>query len=270
MSKPGRLCPLHYRYSPDVFATAARLHADTVLIAGGLYGNLAALDGLKRLLETDTKLVFNGDFNWFNTSADGFRSINQDILAHSALRGNVETELRPDDTGAEGGDADYDAGCGCAYPPNVDDALVERSNDIMLRLRKIARGFPQLTNELKALPMHLVAEVGGLRIAIVHGDAHSLAGWDFGHEALHAPENATALTRLFSQAQVDVFAEQPHLSSRRCANSGAGARIRHHKQWRRRHAQLRGNTLWHRDTDIHLPLPAYSASLRDTHRCRLC
>lgn len=206
MTKPGRLCPLHYRYSPSVFAPAAQLHADTVLIAGGLYGNLAALDGLKRLLEPDTRLVFNGDFNWFNTSADGFQTINEEALAHTALRGNVETELRHDDTDAQGSDADYDAGCGCAYPPDVEDALVERSNDIMLRLREIARGFPQLTSELKALPMHLVAQVGDVRIAIVHGDAHSLSGWDFGHDSLHASENAAALTRLFSQAQVDVFA----------------------------------------------------------------
>ena len=32
--------------------------------------------------------------------------------------------------------------------------------------------------------MHLVAAVGGLRVGIVHGDAVSLAGWRFAHDAL--------------------------------------------------------------------------------------
>src|SRR5437763_14878861 len=31
--------------------------------------------------------------------------------------------------------------------------------------------------------MHLVAEIAGLRIGIVHGDAESLAGWQFSQEA---------------------------------------------------------------------------------------
>ena len=199
LSNPGRYCPLHYRYAPPVFARPAQLHADTLLIAGGLYGNLAALDVIGRLMEPETTLVLNGDFNWFNISPAGFSSVNTQAMQHVALRGNVETELRS-------GYAATDAGCGCAYPDNVDDAQVEHSNAIMSRLREVASQFPQLADQLGALPMHLVAEVGDLRIAIVHGDAHSLAGWEFNHTALHSAHNEQMLTNLFTQAKVDVFA----------------------------------------------------------------
>jgi len=36
-----------------------------------------------------------------------------------------------------------------------------------------------MRKRLAVLPMHLVAEVGSLRIGIAHGDAESLAGWQF-------------------------------------------------------------------------------------------
>ena len=197
MSDSGRSCPLHYRYAPREFARAEELNADTLVIAGGLYGNLAALDLLHRLLEPEASLVFNGDFNWFNANPAAFSSINSQVLRHVALRGNVETELQSDDP---------DAGCGCAYPPEIDDAQVEHSNAVMSRLRQIASPFPQLTGQLMALPMHLVAAVGDLRIAIVHGDARSLSGWEFGHTALHSPDSPADLTGIFEQANVDVFA----------------------------------------------------------------
>lgn len=197
MTNPGRACPLHYRYAPRDFARAPELHADTLLIAGGLYGNLASLDVLHRLLEPESSLVFNGDFNWLNTNATAFSSLNSQVLQHVALRGNVETELHSDDP---------DAGCGCAYPPDVDDAQVEHSNAIMSRLRQVASPFAQLTGQLCALPMHLVAAVGDLRIAIVHGDARSLSGWEFGHTALHSPNSEAGLAGIFEQANVDVFA----------------------------------------------------------------
>jgi hypothetical protein len=52
--------------------------------------------------------------------------------------------------------------------------------------------------------MHLVAEVGGLRIGIVHGDAESLAGWQFSQETLRErPERAGVL---LAGSGVDVFA----------------------------------------------------------------
>lgn len=197
MNSAGRVCPLHYHYQTAVFARSPEIHADTLLIAGGLYGNLLALEALQRLLEPGATLIFNGDFNWFNVDPSGFQTINNVVLQHSALRGNVETEIDS---------IDGDAGCGCAYPPDVDDTEVERSNAITTRLRKVAAQFPELGHQLGALPMHLVAQVGGLRVGVVHGDASSLAGWEFSHDRLHASDASEMQRNLFNVAKVDVFA----------------------------------------------------------------
>ena len=198
MSSPGRVCPLHYRYEPAALSREPELHADTLVIAGGLYGNQPALDTLRRLLEPDAALVFNGDFNGFNAEPAGFSAINTEVLQHTAIRGNVETELGAVETGV--------AGCGCAYPDDVDDDEVERSNTIVTHLRRVASRFPDLMERLSALPMHLVARVGDLRIGIVHGDAHSLAGWELAHDRLHASDESELVHDLFDLADVDVFA----------------------------------------------------------------
>ena len=193
---PGRFCPRHYRYSPAVFARTADLQAESLYIVGGLYGNPFALEAVLAMARRESAtLVFNGDFNWFNVDPTDFEGINVTVLQHAALRGNVETEIAGEDDGA---------GCGCAYPERVGDAEVERSNEILGELRKTARAHPHLRSRLGALPMHLVAEIRGLRIGIVHGDAESLAGWQFSQEALRErPERADAL---LAGAGVDVFA----------------------------------------------------------------
>jgi len=193
---PGRNCPLAYRYSPEVFRRAPEIAAETLYVIGGLYGNPFALDALVDLAAQESPaptLVFNGDFNWFDVDPGGFAALNAGVLEHVALRGNVETELANDDG---------EAGCGCAYPAYVGDADVARSNAILGRLRDTARGFPGLRERLGRLPMHAVAAVGGVRIAIVHGDAWSLAGWRFGEAGLAE----AAIERAFDAADVSVFA----------------------------------------------------------------
>jgi hypothetical protein len=197
MQRPGRVCPLHYRYTPAAFARDPELQCDTLFVVGGLYGNRPALDALQGLLEPGASLVFNGDFNWFNIDPDGFESINAGVLRHFALRGNVETELR--DRGDE-------AGCGCAYPQSVDDLLVERSNTIMKRLKQTGALFPGLVQRLTGLPMHAVAQVGDARVGIVHGDAWSLAGWEFAHDRLHEPDRGVSMQAVFADADIDIFA----------------------------------------------------------------
>src|SRR6266540_1205226 len=149
-TRPGRSCPRHYRYSPAVFARAADLKAQSLYIVGGLYGNPFALDAVLAMARRESAaLVFNGDFNWFNVDPAEFERVNEVVLQHVAMRGNVETEMAGEDSGA---------GCGCAYPEWVGDAEVERSNKILRRLRETARGFPDLCARLGGLPMHLVAE----------------------------------------------------------------------------------------------------------------
>jgi hypothetical protein len=60
--------------------------------------------------------------------------------------------------------------------------------------------------------MHAVAQVGGARIGIVHGDAWSLAGWRFAHDRLHADTSDGTLDAALALAAVDGFA-----SSHTCA-----------------------------------------------------
>ena len=196
MTSPGRTCPLSYRYAPESLRRAPELVADTVWIAGGLYGNPFALERLVALYERERgakALVFNGDFHWFDAQTDLFDQINRKVLEFAALRGNVETELAAPLA---------DAGCGCAYPDWVDDGTVARSNEIIERLRAVAGD----ARALAALPMHLVARVGAARVGIVHGDAASLAGWGFAQETLSTSAGRLSAQEAFDLAQVDVFA----------------------------------------------------------------
>jgi hypothetical protein len=183
-----------------VFAGAATLQADTLYVIGGLYGNLCALDAIEEIAAREPltpTLVFNGDFHWFDAESQLFAEVQQRVLKHVALRGNVETELAGDDS---------DAGCGCAYPDSVPDADVERSNSILRRLRGVATQVAGARAALAAAPMTAVAAVGALRVGIVHGDAWSLAGWRFAHDALHGDADQERLARAFEQAAVDGFA----------------------------------------------------------------
>ncbi|MGH8709335.1 MAG: metallophosphoesterase family protein [Burkholderiales bacterium] len=199
-ASPGRACPLSYRYAPGAFAGAPALRADTLWIAGGLYGNryaLAALLEAQAAEPGDKALVFNGDFHWFDALAAEFELIDEAVAGFPAIRGNVETEIADPAAGA---------GCGCAYPDWVGDATVDHSNAIIERLRAAARTSGRDLQRLSALPMHLVAEVGGERIGIVHGDAESLAGWNFSQEVLATPAGLAEAERQLARAGVRVFA----------------------------------------------------------------
>jgi hypothetical protein len=203
---PGRTCPPSYGYSPRALARPADISAEVLYVIGGLYGNALALEAIERMAAQEAvaaALVFNGDFHWFDADPSAFAEIQHRVLAHRALRGNVETEIASDDAAA---------GCGCAYPETVPDEDVARSNAILDRLRGVAAQVAGSRASLGALPMHAVAEVGGARIGIVHGDAWSLAGWRFAHDRLHAETPDDALDAALALAAVDGFA-----SSHTCA-----------------------------------------------------
>jgi hypothetical protein len=211
---PGRSCPLAYRYRPEALAQPAQLEADTLYVVGGLYGNPAALRALLELADREPggrpAIVFNGDFHWLDVDPEDFRAISETVLRHHAIKGNVEAEL----ASAE------DTGCGCAYPDYIGDAVVERSNQIMTRLRATASRFPGLVGRLGELPRHLTASVGGQRIGILHGDPESLAGWRLALEAMEPGDplvrrqvgwhgratTAADLLDWFHRADVRVFA----------------------------------------------------------------
>ena len=198
---PGRSCPLHYHYGPDVFRQTPPPYLrdlEVLYVVGGLYGNESALLEVLRLFNAEIgrkRLIFNGDFHWFDADPRAFARIQQAVLAHTALRGNVETELA---------EPMANAGCGCAYPDWVADAVVERSNRILHRLRSAVT--PSQRQALADLPMWLTAEVGDCRIAIVHGDAQSLAGWGFAQEHLRDAARLQQVRDWFARAGVDAFA----------------------------------------------------------------
>jgi hypothetical protein len=54
--------------------------------------------------------------------------------------------------------------------------------------------------------MHLVAQVGPLRVGIVHGDATSLAGWRFAHDRLDDPASRAWLDEIGTASRIDLFA----------------------------------------------------------------
>jgi hypothetical protein len=200
LARPGRTCPLSYRYSPSSIAAAVALDVETLWVAGGLYGNTLALDALLAAYSAERgrkALVFNGDFHWFDVDPAEFRRVNDAVLEFHALRGNVETEIAAPEQGA---------GCGCGYPDWVGDDTVERSNRIIERLKITARKSGARLERLAGLPMHLAARVGDATVGIVHGDATSLAGWSFSQEALATPGGYAAARYAFANAGVDIFA----------------------------------------------------------------
>ena len=197
---PGRVCPIGYRYGAAATAGAPERAAETLYVVGGLYGNRQALDAIEVMAASEAgevRICFNGDFNWFNIDDAGFRAINERVLRHDAILGNVEAEFaQPSD----------EAGCGCAYPANVDDEVVERSNGIHAILKRTAARHPDILARLGALPMVARYRIGGAAIGVVHGDAEALAGWRFDPPALDDPREQPWRDAAFREAKVDVFA----------------------------------------------------------------
>ncbi len=196
----GRVCPLRYRYGAAAIAQAPERETPTLYVIGGLYGNLQALDTIEAMAAAERvapRLCFNGDFNWFNVADGNFEQVNQRVLAHDAILGNVEAEL---DSPAD------DAGCGCAYPDAVDSGTVERSNQIHRRLKATALQHPGILQRIATLPMVARYRVGPCRVAVVHGDAESLAGWRFDVNALDDVDALPWLRSAFMEADVDLFA----------------------------------------------------------------
>lgn len=198
--RPGRSCPIDYRYTPQAIAAAPVLEADVLWVVGGLYGNTEALATLTRLVGAESaarvEVVLNGDFHWFDASPAEYSAVTAGTARWKAMRGNVETEL------ARLGD--IDAGCGCAYPDTVPQEDVDRSNAMMARLRVTARALGQ-DDALRGLPMFRRARVGGLRVGIVHGDDRSLAGWRLAQDMLEASRR-DGLDESFEAAGIDLLA----------------------------------------------------------------
>ena len=85
-------------------------------------------------------------------------------------------------------------------------ARLRQASQVSAPLRATALAQPGLTARLGALPLFAVAQVGAIRVGIVHGDADSLAGWGFSQEALATPEGLDAAGEAIATAGVGVIA----------------------------------------------------------------
>lgn len=198
--RAGRDCPLDYRLAPDCFSVQADLHCETLYVVGGLYGNRQALAALNKRLtaEPEARVVFNGDAHWFDRDPTLFDEIERELSHHLLLRGNVETELgRPETDGA---------GCGCAYPDEVDDRVVDWSNSIHAQLQQTVSAMPGVGERLRARPPTAVVEIAGHRISITHGDETSLAGWRCARDALAMPARQAELAAWARRNEIAVLA----------------------------------------------------------------
>ena len=237
--EPERACPLDYRYAPALFRQQPATPLDTLIAAGGLYGNLASLDQLEQIVTAEqrarpgaaTELVFNGDFHWFDAQPAWFDQVEQRTAKFTRLRGNVETEFSRQGS---------DVGCGCDYPEGTSQGIVDRSNRIEQALAAVAHGHRQRFPEhpgWQALPMMVVRNIAGLRVAVVHGDAWSLAGWRFSSDLQPA-----ALEQLYADSGIDLF-----VSSHTCQAA-----------WVRSHTP-RGSAILNNDA---AGMPAFAAPLQ--------
>jgi predicted phosphodiesterase len=204
----GRFCPADYRIDQKLFAKSqATMEFDLVYVVGGLYGNTEALRVICDAFEADPVsnkcMIFNGDFHWFDVSAAEFLEIEFQTSKYMRLRGNVETELARD---VKVGDEDV--GCGCAYPDEVSSKEVDYSNAIIQQLRATYRQLCEsgnLTTNLNELPMATRFQIGGVGVAVTHGDTDSLAGWNLAHHRIESTL-ADELAHKLDVLEVDVVA----------------------------------------------------------------
>lgn len=153
------------------FSAKSELECDEIWIAGGVYGNIYALQSLNEMAK-DGKIVYNGDLHWFDASLETFEKVEKLSEGAIKLNGNVEIELKRDSG---------DMGCGCNYPPDEDEMVVKNAELIFRRLKECGADF-SIFNSRKTT---LHAVVGLQNIAITHGDEMALNGWGFWHENLN-------------------------------------------------------------------------------------
>ena len=201
----GRIHPLSYTINLNDIKDTPMKIVETVYIIGGLYGNWAALSHILKYklieeieMKSNVTLLFNGDFNWLNVTNETFELINQTVLQHIALKGNIESELAAPTP---------NVGCGCAYPDSVEDEIVDRSNSMIQRLQQISSHFPLITNQLLQLPSFINLKIGSIKVTALHGDPESIAGWGLGIDAMPPiGQTNSKISEWFNYTGTKVFA----------------------------------------------------------------
>lgn len=193
----GRNCSLEYILRKDWTKKIKKLKAEVVYIVGGLYGNSYALEIINKMThDENAKVVFNGDMHWFDVEKEDFLKIEELSKDSIKLLGNVEFELLNDTSSL---------GCGCNYPEDVSDGVVERSNIIHNMMKENIKG-DDILNNIKERSKTLVLDFFGKKIAITHGDEKSMSGWGCSNENLKLVSRKKELDNWFKENDIDILA----------------------------------------------------------------
>ena len=145
--------------------------------------------------DENAKVVFNGDMHWFDVEKEDF--LNTEELSKDSIKllGNVEFELLNNTSSL---------GCGCNYPEDVSDGVVERSNVIHNMMKENIKG-DQILNDIKERSKTLVLDFFGKKIAITHGDEKSMSGWKCSNENLKLESRKKELDNWFKENDIDIL-----------------------------------------------------------------
>ena len=195
----GRVGANDYAIAPEEWDKPPVAKCDVLYSVGGVYGNIEAMKTVREMVkseEGDVCVVYNGDYHWFDGTAENFLEVERLLEGSIPMNGNVELELaRLEDCGV---------GCGCSYPTTMSDAFVGRSNAIFGRMKESVKNLPEVS-ALGNRPAWGVVEVGEARVGITHGDESSVSGWGCSVENLQNPARKTKLDQFFSERNVDIL-----------------------------------------------------------------
>ncbi|WP_274460236.1 hypothetical protein [Gemella haemolysans] len=193
----GRNCSLEYILQKDWAKKSKKLEEEVIYIVGGLYGNRYALEIINKMAhDENAKIVFNGDMHWFDVEKEDFIKIEELSKDSIKLLGNVEFELLNNTSSL---------GCGCNYPEDVSDGVVERSNIIHNMMKGNIKD-DQILNDIKERSKTLVLDIFGKKIAITHGDEKSMSGWKCSNENLKLVSRKKELDNWFKENDIDILA----------------------------------------------------------------
>lgn len=195
----GRNCSLDYILEKNWQNKVEVVNYDTIYVVGGLYGNYEALLEIKKMAsleKTAPLIVFNGDVHWFDVLEEDFLKVENLIRDDIKLLGNVEYELIKQNS---------DLGCGCNYPEDVDDGVVERSNIIHSMMKDNITN-EKIISDIKTRNKTIALNCFGKKIAITHGDEKNLAGWGCSIDNLVEDERSEELFSWLKENNIDILA----------------------------------------------------------------
>lgn len=142
------------------------VEVDEIFIAGGIYGNIFALEKLAKIAQ-NSLVVLNGDYHWFDVG-EHFDAVEKLIKKHNflALNGNVELGLSSDELS-----------CNCNYPELESKETKIYAEQIYEILKNSLNA--EQKEILKPRKTSLNVKIGSKNLAIIHGDEKSVNGWGF-------------------------------------------------------------------------------------------